>query len=478
MISASQGDFFRRQHAVALLTIAILCVVVLMLPWIWLAIGSLAMVCCILLVHVLAPALRGDCDPALLIWILIFPLGYHFLSFPRERPLFTLDRGVIALLLLCLVLAPQRIWPRINPTLRLSAVTWCCFLLAGALSLAGVQSSQGGVRTLVEAFFFPAVLGWYVVQNFRVRENLLKIHLLVCLLAIYLAAIGAAEMWRGEDLLPLPDAGLYYAGSAGLQLLRVNGPFLSNTSLALIGLITFFLLGFLKRATSAKTVSWGRGLHALGATSALLVALMPLFRSVVLTLLTVFLLESLQTRGSVRRVMLLTAVVCLVGVFLWGSAALPDIYDERVSSLENLYARIAQQQQSLELFWSHPLKGVGLNNFHDAAEKQTKYSTEFHGIEALDYPHSNLSAVLAETGILGFVPYLLAQILLVAAFWRIRQRGSGDSRLVWRYFRWIFLGYWLSGLNLTSGYYSDLNLWYVFSVALLYKYGVSESIAS
>src|SRR2546426_8810330 len=110
-------------------------------------------------------------------------------------------------------------------------------------------------------------------------------------------------MWRGEDLLPLPDAGLYYAGSAGLQLLRVNGPFLSNTSLALIGLITFFLLGFLKRATSAKTVSWGRGLHALGATSALLVALMPLFRSVVLTLLTVFLLESLQTRGSVRRVM-------------------------------------------------------------------------------------------------------------------------------------------------------------------------------
>src|SRR2546425_7066800 len=43
----------------------------------WLAVGSLAMVCCILLVHVLASALRGDCDPALLIWILIFPLGYR-----------------------------------------------------------------------------------------------------------------------------------------------------------------------------------------------------------------------------------------------------------------------------------------------------------------------------------------------------------------------------------------------------------------
>src|SRR5437899_10644362 len=127
MISASRGDFFGRQRAVALLTISILCVVVLMLPGIWLAVGSLAMVCCILLVHVLASALRGDCDQALLIWILVFPLVYHFLSFPRERPLFTLDRAMIALLLICLLVAPQRISPRINPTLRLSAVTWCCF---------------------------------------------------------------------------------------------------------------------------------------------------------------------------------------------------------------------------------------------------------------------------------------------------------------------------------------------------------------
>src|SRR5207302_10781913 len=104
---------------------------------------------------------------------------YHLMSVTRDRPLLTIDRGMTALLLLCLVLAPQRIWRRMNPTLRLSAVTWCCFLLAGALSLAGAQSSQGGVRTLAEAFFFPAVLGWYVVQNFRVRANLLKIHLLV-----------------------------------------------------------------------------------------------------------------------------------------------------------------------------------------------------------------------------------------------------------------------------------------------------------
>src|SRR5207245_10037500 len=100
MISASQGDFFGRQHAVALLTIAILCVVVLMLPWIWLAVGSLAMVCCILLVHVLASALRGDCDPALLIWILIFPLRYYLLSLLLDRLRFPCLRCMFALILL------------------------------------------------------------------------------------------------------------------------------------------------------------------------------------------------------------------------------------------------------------------------------------------------------------------------------------------------------------------------------------------
>src|SRR5438128_12582746 len=99
MISASRGDFIGRQHAVALLTIAILCVAVLMLPWIWLVVGSLAMVCCILLVHVLASALRGGCDPALLIWVVGFSLGYHVLSFPRELPLFTSDRVMLALVL-------------------------------------------------------------------------------------------------------------------------------------------------------------------------------------------------------------------------------------------------------------------------------------------------------------------------------------------------------------------------------------------
>jgi hypothetical protein len=46
--------------------------------------------------------------------------------------------------------------------------------------------------------------------------------------------------------------------------------------------------------------------------------------------------------------------------------------------------------------------------------------------------------------------------------------------VVWKYFLYIFLSYWVSGLSLTSGHYGDLNLWYLLTLAVLYKYGVTD----
>src|SRR5229473_4759584 len=50
-------------------------------------------------------AVRGRIDGILLWWAGAFPLGYYFLSFPRERSIVTLDRVVILLALLGLYLA-------------------------------------------------------------------------------------------------------------------------------------------------------------------------------------------------------------------------------------------------------------------------------------------------------------------------------------------------------------------------------------
>jgi O-antigen ligase len=464
----------RRPSTLALATIGVLCLLLLLMPWRLTAEIVFALVCVWFMFHLLISAVGADFEPFLLTWILVFPLGYYFLSFPRERPLFTFDRAIIALLALGMAVASRRRTSEIPRELRSVGIAWACFLVAAALSLIGGQGATGAARTLVEAFLMPALLGLYVVRNFRVRENLQKVHILVCFVSIYLAAIGALEMYWGEDLLPLPDAGTYFANSPGFQLLRVNGPFLSNTSFGLIGLIAFFLLIFLKRAETRPLPLWHRCLHVVGVGSALVVSLLPLFRSIALTLLLIFLFEIFRTRARVWRVALVSLGIVSLVAFFWLSAQLPDLYEERVSGSENIYARVAQEQQSIDVFLSHPMMGVGLNNFHDAALKTTNYATSYKDVEALDYPHSNLSATLAETGIVGFIPYVLSQVLLVIAFLRIRKKGTPSARLASKCFFWIFLSYWVSGLSLTSGYYSDLNLWFVFSVALLYKYGASE----
>jgi O-antigen ligase len=81
---------------------------------------------------------------------------------------------------------------------------------------------------------------------------------------------------------------------------------------------------------------------------------------------------------------------------------------------------------------------------------------------------------LVDTGIVGFAGYFLAQVFFFLAFWRLRLRGSPQARLASRFAVYIFLSYWITGMMLTSGYYSDLNLWYLFASAVIYKFGYTE----
>ena len=108
---------------------------------------------------------------------------------------------------------------------------------------------------------------------------------------------------------------------------------------------------------------------------------------------------------------------------------------------------------------------------------ETRYIAFYDGIQSVDRPHNTLGAILAETGVLGFVPYVTAQVALFLAFWQLRRRRSQNAQ-AWTYFLYIFLGYWINNMTLASGYTSDLNLWFIFSIALLYKFSTTEKAAS
>jgi hypothetical protein len=424
----------------------------------------------------------GKLENLLILWALFFPLGYYFLSFPREKTVITLDRAVVMLAALSLLLAAKSVRTRVPTVLHPVVVMWIAFIAAASVSLFKVSDTiiTGPVRILVESFALPGMLGWCVIAGFRVRDPRyqVRLHQAVCVAAVYCGAIGAMEMIEGQDLLPLPGAGIYYAGSdimgMGATILRPNGPFLTNHSFSLIGLISFFLLLFLYGQPNLRRTFFSRALHYLGLAACLAMTLMPLYRSVMITLVLVGILELVRRKGwAGRGAHLATAVVALLVVFQVFSAAPEQVKSERLSS-NNIYGRVAQDLQTLTVFASAPTLGVGFGNY-GAAIVEHPVAATFNGVGAVDAPHNTFMEILAETGILGALPFLLAQWFLVKAFLQIRNRRTPESMVVWRTFLYVFLTYWITGLSLGSGYSADLNMWYIFALSLLWKFSMTES---
>jgi O-antigen ligase len=166
---------------------------------------------------------------------------------------------------------------------------------------------------------------------------------------------------------------------------------------------------------------------------------------------------------------MLTGVCGFYGLKL----AAPEFFKSRVSDPSDLYARIAQHKQTLQLFLGHPFNGVGLGNYPQAA--MSIPSATYRGVDSVGSAHNTLGALLADTGVTGFIPFVLAQIFLFRAFWRLRKHGSPQAVLASTFFLYVFLSYWVTGVMLTSGYYSDINLWYCFVVGVLYKFAALGS---
>ena len=257
---------------------------------------------------------------------------------------------------------------------------------------------------------------------------------------------------------------MFFAGS----IPRPNGSFGSNDALAMVGALSFFLLLFLRAALSPNLGAGRRLLHRIGVAAAIAMALMPMFRSVVITLLLTLIIDTFWEKRTTARAGRVVLIVVFLGLIFSVSMFAPDMFADRSDS-QNVYGRVAQFEQSLRVFADHPWLGVGFSSFNAFVAGQLQYRTSYQGLASLDWPHSNLLAALTETGILGFVTYVMTHIVLLWAMWQLRQLSS-CGYAVWRYYVYMFLTYWLTGLTESTGFTPFVNLWYVFAMTICYKY--------
>jgi len=434
--------------------------------------GLLAIVGCAALgfVAIVNNVLRGRIDGLVSWWAALFPLTY-FASFPREHPIVTPQRLVVLGAFMGLSFVKPSSLMAIPRALSRAGLVCLAFIAVAGITLAKSPEVLGPAHILFDGFLLPIMFGWYVIARFDARCQLSALHTAVCISSIICAAIAAAEIVTGEDLLPYEGAAMFFTGG----IPRPNGPFGSNDALALVGALSFFFLLFLRAAIGPNLSAGRRMLHSIGLAAAIGMALMPMFRSVVITLLLILIIDTFwekRTTGRAWRVgLMLTFVglVCMVSVFA------PDMFEDR-SSGQNVYGRMAQHEQSLRVFMDHPWLGVGFNNFNNVVTGESRYLATYQGVSSVDSPHSNLAAVLAETGILGFVPYVIMHVLLFCAIWQLRHL-SGYGRLVVRYCVYMFLTYWITGLTESTGFNPFVNLWYVFLITTCYKYALTARFA-
>jgi O-antigen ligase len=426
---------------------------------------------------VAAQIINGKSDFLLMLWLLLYPLGYYFLSYPRgNKTIVSFDRVVVCLLALAFIINSTRPWPRMPRELISSAKLWAWFLLAAGIPLlVGFEPDHlhfTYLRIFVTAFVMPAVVAAVVIWNFRVRENLARLHTIACVTIIYIAAIAVAEVATGRDLLPiLNDMKGMYAGAGEIYILRANGPFLTSTTLTCMGLVMFLFLQFLRAVLPTEISAERRWLHRAGLLGAALSALSTMHRGTVITGAVLAVMQMVANKTwrwryvSVPAVLIITVVVVRM---------LPkDLYEERVSSPGNVYARLAQNVQNFRVFIHHPVIGVGVGNFGEFVSSHAGYMTYLDNGQAMNVPHNDWGSVLTETGLLGFFGYLGSQIFLFLTARRIRLVAARGPA-VRCYLTSIILAYVMMGMNTAQGYYGELNIFYMFVVAVCLKYALTE----
>jgi O-Antigen ligase len=452
-----------------LLSLVPLCIVLPMSP---LEIGIGAIAGWVLLLWVAIGFVRGQFHYVVPLWVAVYPYCYYFLTFPRERSIFTVDRALILLLIVEMLLLSRQeaATTPLTREVRVSAYFWGLFLLVCFFSLASHAPSHelAFYRLLVEGMLMPALLGLYAMRYFPLLKDLRMLHACACVLGLGLCATGLIELTTNIDLFPWEGSEPMFTDT---HLRRADGPFEQQIVLSVVAILAFFFILYLRRLMPQSVSPKRALLHGLGCVAALVAALLPLNRGLVLALVPIALIDSFSKHRLLSR----RLWVAFFSVILLATIAArlidPRLYDDRVSSPDNEYQRVAQHMETLRVVGEYPLFGVGFGLYHDVASQNPRYMVKWRGIESMNFPHNVLMTVLSEEGIIGMSLYFLAQVFLFRAMWKVRKAFPPG----WLAFVYCFLIYVLTGLDFAIVSFSDINLFYLFVLGVIYQYQVTAS---
>ncbi|MFY9609539.1 MAG: O-antigen ligase family protein [Blastocatellia bacterium] len=446
---------------------------------------------------------RLSIESLLILWLATTPLASFYLRFPQERSILTYDRAVFALIGLMLLMK----WRRMAAN-HLDGFPTPSFLIAtrfevawGLLAIVALVSAvveannfTYATKIAVDSFCLPLLAFHVARHHMDVRKRAGALALSLIWLAWFLFATGAFEFVTGVNLFPYKGSELLREGER-----RVNGPFAADSSYAIICLLIALFSLVMPRVLRLRFDTSGRLVYAGALATGVVAALLPLFRSVALALIICWaiveiglakqraaegtdgdqenmdvssVLPSSLRADSLTQTRLIVFVVLAVAVVV--AQILPGTvrFESRLADPRNVYGRLATWQAGAELALENPLFGVGLTNYTDYYNQRYNPSGEteefFLDTRAADSPHSNPLWIVAELGMIGSVLYLAANAyMLLLGYRALKKAGDERQRAAAIGYLALVLAYWIPGLTLASGSYSDLNLYFFFMLGAL-----------
>jgi O-antigen ligase len=171
-------------------------------------------------------------------------------------------------------------------------------------------------------------------------------------------------------------------------------------------------------------------------------------------LIAMIFLRTSQWKGGLKIITII--IVCAIGLYYF-----PTI-DTRFQGIENDYnwtdpsGRMHIWKQNLDLLYEHPVLGVGANcsaialGFYRMAERDV--------VLAWQVSHSSILQVAVETGIPGFLLFLILNVGAIYTLRKIRKNKNHDLSLISFFLELSFYGFWASGIFLSHGYSINLYL--------------------
>lgn len=261
------------------------------------------------------------------------------------------------------------------------------------------------LRIFIDSILFPTI--FFVFAKYVIKEEQFfrKMYVAASILVIILGFVGVIEILLNLDLF-----NTVLTSERG----RANGPFTYaeyyGMVLTYLSIIILSMREYYKEALKKDRVG------SIALIAGVIGITLSLTRGIWLSFFSGIMVFYIYIKKSIIFIIL----ILMIGViFLIGLDRIFDtsstFYQSRLANMTTIYARIATYKSALKMISNNILVGVGYGAYTEAYERKIQDYQQFHnGVVSVRQPHNTYLAVLAETGIIGFIPFLSFFICIIS----------------------------------------------------------------